>query len=151
MSSIARLTWLTWYVRLIALSVGLLVFLVNAHLPRDEERGDQFAMLQFRFFIELGECRSVLLTSPKRIMRSSKPNHAQTWFFRFCILGDEFERFVDNDFGRISLKFRELAKAADDGIAVEEVRDREPGLKPEGTRVVSIVSKDGHSGPSHAI
>lgn len=38
---------LSWYVRLIALSIGLLVLLIHLHLPAPDERGDMFAMILF--------------------------------------------------------------------------------------------------------
>lgn len=41
------LTWLGWYTRIVALSIGLLVLLVNVHLPADEDRGDVFAMILY--------------------------------------------------------------------------------------------------------
>jgi NADH-quinone oxidoreductase subunit N len=40
-------TDLTWYVRLVALGIGLLVLLVHWHLPQSAERGDVFAMILF--------------------------------------------------------------------------------------------------------
>ncbi len=36
---------LVWYVRLVTLSVGTLIVLVNRHVPADKERGEFFAML----------------------------------------------------------------------------------------------------------
>ncbi len=42
-----RLTTLTFYIRFVALSVGLLVLLIHWHLPGDDERGDMFAMILF--------------------------------------------------------------------------------------------------------
>ncbi|MEP0843341.1 MAG: NADH-quinone oxidoreductase subunit N [Phycisphaerae bacterium] len=38
---------LSYYVRLIALSIGMLVLLVNWHLPAPQERGEHFAMILF--------------------------------------------------------------------------------------------------------
>lgn len=42
-----RFGLLAFYVRLIALGVGMLVLLVNWHLPRPADRGDHFAMILF--------------------------------------------------------------------------------------------------------
>jgi NADH-quinone oxidoreductase subunit N len=42
-----RLTSLTWYVRLVALLVGLLTMLINLHVPEAWERGEYFSMILF--------------------------------------------------------------------------------------------------------
>lgn len=42
-----RLTSLTWYVRLTALAVGVLVMLINLHMPEVQERGEYFSMILF--------------------------------------------------------------------------------------------------------
>lgn len=42
-----ELTSLSWYVRLTALGVGLIVLLVHHHLPQEEERGEVFSMILF--------------------------------------------------------------------------------------------------------
>ncbi len=42
-----HVTQLTWYVRLIALSIGLVVVLVHWNLPAGDDRGDLFAMILF--------------------------------------------------------------------------------------------------------
>jgi len=40
-------TSLSWYIRLIALGVGLFVVLVHWHLPAEQERGETFSMILF--------------------------------------------------------------------------------------------------------
>lgn len=42
-----ELTSLTWYVRLTALGIGLVVLLVHHHIPQEEQRGEIFSMILF--------------------------------------------------------------------------------------------------------
>ena len=42
-----HLTALTWYVRLAALTVGVLVMLINLHVPELHDRGEYFSMILF--------------------------------------------------------------------------------------------------------
>ncbi|MGQ9649711.1 MAG: NADH-quinone oxidoreductase subunit N [Phycisphaerae bacterium] len=42
-----ELTSLSWYVRLTALGIGLVVLLVHHHLPQEEQRGEIFGMILF--------------------------------------------------------------------------------------------------------
>lgn len=42
-----HLTSLTWYVRLTALTVGLVVMLINLHVPEAPDRGEYFSMILF--------------------------------------------------------------------------------------------------------
>ena len=84
-------------------------------------------------------------------MRRAIPDDREKGLLRAYLFLHEAERFLDDDFGGITLKFLELSLAAHDWIQIEEVGDGQPLLKTKVLGSVWIMRKDRDTWTSQAI
>ena len=68
-----------------------------------------------------------------------------------CSGANELQSLAHDDLGRVSFEFLKLSVAAHDRVAVKKVRDRQPGVEAEGSRVVIVAGKNRDPGASQAV
>jgi hypothetical protein len=64
---------------------------------------------------------------------------------------EKLEGFGDDDFGGVAGERLEFSAAAEERIAVEEIRDGEPLVETEGAGAVVVGAEDGRAGAAEAV
>ena len=67
------------------------------------------------------------------------------------MLSEEFEGFGDDDFGRVPFELFKFSAAAEERVAVEEIRGGEPLVETEFTGVMIVGGEDGGAGAAETV